>query len=215
MCAARVIRSPRPPTARDRVPCRGPAAQAAAGRPPCVSALEGAHSGIGRCRLGLRLYITGRYANLGRGPNTHRCRAGRARPPPEGAPFTATARAHTSCAMMNCSKQQTATAANPVGARVEVRARARPSRHTPHRSCTSKSAPQAKNSKSMMEKPRLRAAKKSNDSDLRRQNHTEIAEGISLRRKTRLGWREGSTCTGLQAAIRSTSRIRLGYVRCA
>ena len=43
------------------------------------------------------------------------------------------------------SKQQTATAtataANPVGARVEIRACARQSRHTLYRTCTSKSAP--------------------------------------------------------------------------
>ena len=59
-----------------------------------------------------------------------------------------------------------------------------------------------KKSQSMMEKPRPRAAKKSNDSDLQRQNRNEIANGISLRRKTPLAWPEASTCMGMPGAIR-------------
>ena len=67
----------------------------------------------------------------------------------------------------------------------------------------------------MMEKPRPRAAKENNDSGLANQNRNEIANGISLRRKTPLALREGSPCMGMPMGIRSTSVIRLGYVRAA
>ena len=61
-----------------------------------------------------------------------------------------------------------------------------------------------KKSQSMMKKPRRRAAKKRNDSDLGMQNRSDIANGISLSGKTKLL----ATCRALSGFAQAEGRNR-------